>query len=85
MSDIADSLGNVYHRLGMLLNVGRAFIEQVEYDYKKLTRVTFEILVRWRDNARESGVDTMAMAEELCRALEALNQNDVADKVRHGE
>lgn len=85
LSDIAENLGNVYFRLGMLLNVGSAFIKQVEYNHHRdLTRITFEVLVRWRNKARERA-DTLGMAEELINALRALHQNVVADKVRYGE
>ena len=85
LCNLAENLGNVYFPLGMLLNVDSAYIEQMEYNHHRdLIRITFEVLVRWKNNARER-TDTLGMAEELIKALRQLHKNDVADKVRCGE
>ena len=81
---LVDALGNVYHRLGVQLGLGRAAIERIENDFRKTARITFEILVLWREGAHLRA-DTVAMNAELCDALEDVNLSIVADSVRRGE
>ena len=68
----------------MQLGIGRAAIERIENDFRKTARITFEILVLWREGACLDA-DTVAMKEELCDALEHINLAIVADRVRRGE
>ncbi|KAI0237196.1 hypothetical protein LSAT2_012321, partial [Lamellibrachia satsuma] len=74
---ITDCLGNVYFRLGLLLQVARPY-EQLECKFRgDLWRLNFEVLTKWRDSC-----DQLLMVKQLTTALKALNLNDVLDTVR---
>ena len=79
---IAVCLGNVYFRLGLLLNLARPFIEQLEVKFPKdLYRLNFEVLLKWRDD----NCHRPNMVNGLIETLHTLGKNDVVEIVRDGE
>ena len=85
LGKITENLGNVYFPLGLLLNVARAYIERLENDFPKNTwRVTFEVLVKWRETSKMRP-RTDKLIEELVKALSDLGLNDVVEIVKQGE
>ena len=85
LSRVADNLGNVFFRLGLLLGVARPCIERLENNYVRDTwRITYEVLVNWRETSVNKS-NVVVMMEDLIGAMTELKLNDVAEDVRHGE
>ena len=84
---VIDKLGDIYYRLGNMLKVDTSFIKKLRHDHRKVNRITYEVLARWRSNAktRDEPIDHMGMLHELCDALRLLNENLVADEITTGE
>ena len=81
MTLIAKSLGNVYFELGMLLNLTRSMVLQVEADFRdSVFRRNFEVLVKWRESTAHPNPII-----ELITALQALDLNDVVKTVQDRE
>ena len=79
---IADGLPDVYFRLGLLLNLTRPIISQLEVKFSgNLWRLNYEVLARWRDD----NCHMPDMVKRLIEALRELGQNDVVEVVRNGE
>ena len=79
---IANCLPNVYFQLGLLLNLTRPIISQLELKFTgDLWRLNYEVMARWRDD----NCHMPDMVKTLIQALRELDLNDVVEVVRNGE
>ena len=84
---VIDKLGDIYDRLGKLLEVDTSYIKKLRCDHRRADRITYEVLARWRVRAEAKAppIDAMGMLHELCEALVYLNEKRVADEITKGE
>ena len=84
LSDVANELGPVYFRLGLILNVQRADILRLEANHSDVWRRNYEMLVKWREVSKNRAKGVL-MIEDLVKALTQLQLTDVAEKVTEGK
>ena len=80
---LVESLDNTHRSIAQSLNVNPRFVTEIEGKYPNdKSRVTFEILAHWRDQAKERA-DTITLAGEMRAALTKLHLTIVADGIKH--
>ena len=82
---LANSVGNKYFQIGLLLGVAKPFLERLEVDFHgKCWRVTYEMFCKWREiSPRRKNIG--GMVDELTTALSAIELNDAVEMVRDGK
>ena len=81
---LAKKLGTDYLEFGIFLGLTSTKVRQIIHDNRDVVPINFTILEIWRESmTRQKSVSVMY--DHLCKALLAIERNDLEECVRSGE